>query len=62
MAVLTNNATLSVIGFVLSAYSVYVEHNAQQDDGNKIDGEYRALCDIDAIGASCRCVSLAADW
>ena len=52
-----NNSILSIIGFILSAYSVYVEHKIQQHE-TLDDGEegFKALCDIDAIGASCRYV------
>mmetsp|Transcript_41594 Transcript_41594/g.74931 ORF Transcript_41594/g.74931 Transcript_41594/m.74931 type:complete len:169 (+) Transcript_41594:65-571(+) len=51
-----NNAFLALIGVVLSAYSVYVEHKTEHlDDGP--DGEdFQALCDIKAIGASCSAV------
>ena len=53
-----SNSILSIIGFILSAYSVYVEHKVEQQNlhsGNiNPDDEFRALCDIDAIGASCR--------
>ena len=47
-----NNAILAIIGFILSAYSVYVEHKVDQKFNP--DEEFRALCDIEAIGASCR--------
>lgn len=56
MAVLPSNSFLAIIGFILSAYSVYVEqqiHLHRGDDGEGVD-EFKALCDIDAIGASCR--------
>jgi len=40
-----NNALLGIIGFILSAYSVYVEHKVEhKDDPND---EYSALCDIE---------------
>jgi len=55
-----NNSILSILGFILSAYSVYVEHKVEQnlhDDNINPDEEFRALCDIDAIGASCRWVN-----
>mmetsp|Transcript_15057 Transcript_15057/g.22697 ORF Transcript_15057/g.22697 Transcript_15057/m.22697 type:complete len:193 (+) Transcript_15057:379-957(+) len=54
-----NNSILSILGFILSAYSVYVEHKVEQnlhDDNINPDEEFRALCDIDAIGASCSAV------
>ena len=47
-----SNAVLGMVGFILSAYSVYVEHKIEQHTGG---GEvYKALCDIESIGASCR--------
>jgi len=49
-----NNAILAIIGFILSAYSVYVEHKVDQKFNP--DEEFRALCDIEAIGASCSAV------
>jgi len=59
-AKLFNHAFLSIIGFVLSAYSVYVEHKVddkKNDDGIPDEGErFQALCDIELIGASCSAV------
>eukprot|EP00804_Cyclotella_cryptica_P027071 CCRYP_013622-RB/>CCRYP_013622-RB protein AED:0.10 eAED:0.10 QI:294/1/1/1/0.5/0.66/3/1600/175 len=54
----TNNGILSCIGFTLSAYSVYVEYKIEhRHDDNAIDGEeFKALCDIESIGASCSTV------
>lgn len=54
-----NNSILVIIGFILSAYSVYVEHKVEmmQEDlanNNPEIEEFKALCDIEAIGASCR--------
>ena len=55
-----NNGILSTIGFILSAYSVYVEHKIHQHETLDDDeGGFKALCDIDAIGASCRYVFFA---
>lgn len=52
-----NNGILSTVGFILSAYSVYVEHKIHQHETLDDDeGGFKALCDIDAIGASCRYV------
>lgn len=53
----TNNGILSIVGFILSSYSVYVEYKIEhRHDDNAIDGEeFKALCDIESIGASCRC-------
>ena len=59
MTITINNSILAIIGFILSAYSVYVEHKVemmQEDPANnnpEIE-EFKALCDIEAIGASCR--------
>lgn len=44
---LFSNAVLSLIGFVLSAYSVYVEHRVEHKDESPDGDEYSALCDID---------------
>lgn len=52
---LTGNATLALIGIVLSAYSVYVEHKVEHKDDHPGE-EFQALCDIEAIGASCSAV------
>ncbi|EJK53871.1 hypothetical protein THAOC_26609, partial [Thalassiosira oceanica] len=49
---MANNALLSSIGFTLAAYSIYVEHKIEHDDGEDFD----ALCDIEAINASCSAV------
>ena len=55
MAALTSNGSLAILGFIFSAYSVYVEHKIHDDSNGIDDGdEFKALCDIDAIGASCR--------
>jgi uncharacterized membrane protein len=45
---------LSTIGIILSLYALYVEHKSSHPtytDG--IVDEFQALCDIEAIGASC---------
>jgi hypothetical protein len=49
-----NNAVLGLIGFVLSAYSIYVEHRVEHKEDSPDGGEFRALCDIESIGGSCR--------
>lgn len=60
MTITINNSILAIIGFILSAYSVYVEHKVemmQEDPANNNPDEikeFKALCDIEAIGASCR--------
>ncbi len=40
---------LSLFGLLLSMYAVYVEHKTAQEGD-----DFVALCDISAIGASCR--------
>jgi preprotein translocase subunit Sss1 len=41
----------AMMGVILSSYALYVEHKmAHKPD----EEEFVALCDIDAIGASCR--------
>ena len=47
----TTRIVLASLGLVLSLYAVYVEHKMEHLDENE---EFTALCDIDAIGASCR--------
>ena len=44
---LFNNAVLGIIGFILSTYSVYVEHKVEHKDDSPDGGEYEALCDIE---------------
>jgi uncharacterized membrane protein len=41
----------AALGSILSAYALYVEHKMAHLPP---DEEFTALCDIDAIGASCR--------
>ena len=46
----------SMLGLILSAYAVYVEwkvHHIQEVEQD-VEEEFTALCDIEAIGASCR--------
>jgi hypothetical protein len=50
-----NNTALGIIGLVLSLYSVYVEYMVEQQQPGE-EKVFKALCDIDSIGASCRCV------
>ncbi len=59
---------LCTIGIILSCYALYVEHKTHDkfNDKNtsihngstlfpiKEEDEFKALCDIEAIGASCR--------
>jgi hypothetical protein len=42
-----NSANLGVIGFVLSAYSVYVEHRVELHNDDPDREEFHALCDIE---------------
>ncbi len=44
---LFNNATLGIIGFTLSAYSVYVEHKVELHNDDPEGEEFHALCDIE---------------
>jgi hypothetical protein len=46
--------TLTTFGLVLSLYAIYVEHKAKHASEDP-SVEFTALCDIEAIGASCRC-------
>ena len=59
---LFNNAVLGIIGFILSTYSVYVEHKVEHKDDNPDGGEYEALCDIEVrvngISTQCQCATL----
>ena len=50
MAILTTR-NLSWIGLILSAYAVYVEYKVEHLSP---DEEFSALCDVPALGASCR--------
>lgn len=47
---------LSSLGLVLSLYAVYVEYKVEHlhDNPDDEEEEFIALCDIKAIGASCR--------
>ena len=44
---------LATAGLILSLYALYVESKLHDED---LEEEFVALCDIEAIGASCRCV------
>jgi len=46
-AIVFNNASLGVIGFILSAYSVYVEHKVESQNDDPGGEEFHALCDIE---------------
>ena len=48
-----NSPNLGVIGFVLSAYSVYVEHKVELHNDDPEGGAFHALCDIEV-----RCIKL----
>lgn len=45
---------LAAVGLVLSCYAVYVEHKHSIE--TESDTPFKALCDIDQIGASCSAV------
>ena len=42
-----NNANIGVVGFILSAYSVYVEHKVELHNDDPGGEEFHALCDIE---------------
>ena len=46
-----SSSTLAIAGIILSVYALYVEHKVQHIAEAE---EFTALCDIEAIGASCR--------
>lgn len=46
--------TLSFLGWILSAYALYVEYKTS--DLNENDNNFTALCDIPQLGASCSAV------
>lgn len=50
---------LGVLGLLLSLYALHVEHESQRASEGGYD--YRALCDISAIGASCSAV-FSSEW
>ena len=51
MSVVTSRTFLAVAGLALSLYAVYVEVKMEHKPEEE---EFTALCDIEAIGASCR--------
>ena len=64
----TYTRILCSIGILLSCYALYVEHKthgksfdkdsnvSSSSDNNIFEEDFKALCDIEAIGASCRWV------
>ncbi len=56
---------LPALGIILSLYALYVEkrhaeeeqnlHNVGEEQTLFVEEKFQALCDIEAIGASCRC-------
>ena len=44
---LNNGIILALVGLVLSAYSVYVEHRVEHKDDEPDGEEYSAMCDIE---------------
>jgi hypothetical protein len=51
MGFLTSPSFLAAVGIILSGYALYVEHKVHHlKDGE----EFSAMCDIEAIKASCR--------
>jgi hypothetical protein len=53
MSFLPSNHFLAGIGLILSVYAVYVEYKVEHLSP---DEEFTALCDIQALNASCRYV------
>lgn len=49
-------SVIASVGAVLSVYAIYVEYKVHQIETLGIGDEFKALCDIDAIGASCSSV------
>lgn len=47
---------LASLGLVLSCYAVYVEHRHTMESEDDEIEPFKALCDIDKIGASCSAV------
>lgn len=46
---------LCLLGLILSVYAVYVEYKVHQmNASDSMEEEFHALCDIEAISASCR--------
>ncbi len=54
---------LCTVGIILSLYALYVEHKTHHStdehgisdrENEEFQEEFKALCDIEAIGASCR--------
>jgi hypothetical protein len=50
--------TAALLGIILSLYALHVENvqharEEAEDMGEELLGEYRSLCDIEALGASC---------
>ena len=55
---LFNNAILGIIGFLLSAYSVYVEHKVVEQNESPDGEEFQALCDIEVYYILYSCLFL----
>jgi hypothetical protein len=53
MSFLTSKPFLSTAGLTLSLYAVYVEYKVEHLSAHE---EFTALCDIQALNASCRYV------
>jgi len=48
---LSRTAPFAILGCILSAYALYVEHKVANKPEEE---EFSAFCDIELIGASCR--------
>ncbi|KAI2508976.1 hypothetical protein MHU86_5471 [Fragilaria crotonensis] len=53
MGILTSPSFLATVGIILSGYALYVEHKVHH---LKEGEEFSAMCDIEAIKASCSAV------
>jgi hypothetical protein len=50
---MVSTRNITVFGLVICIYGIYVEHKARHSSEDP-SSEFTALCDIPAIGASCR--------
>jgi len=55
-AKLFNNAVLALLGIILSAYSIYVEHKVGHKDESPGGDEFQALCDIEVSSFALCCL------
>lgn len=50
-----STSRMAFVGLLVSLYAVYVEYKMEHKGEEE---EFTALCDIEQIGASCRCVNV----